>query len=288
MGPETRLALEELKADLAASQRRAALDARLWRVGMVAAAGFGLLLGAGAAPGDAQNGGGSQAGGLPALQTRVAALEAQNASQGQQIAALTARVAALEAKTQYLTVSGTETYFTGTNVHIRNGMGSTNGNPDEPLTLDPGETAVNGLGNLIIGYNALPPFPIDRSGSHYLVTGDLNAYTSFGGIAAGWANTVSAAYASTLGGRSNRSTGAFCSIVGGAFNHTDGGNTASILGGNANQASNIDSTVCGGNQNHASARFSVIGGGSGLLQGAEFGWCAGSFGAGVSGRFVSP
>ena len=284
---ETRLALDELKANLAASRRRAEREARLWRVGMVAAAAFGLLLGGGARPTDAQNGGG-QAGGLPALQTRVAALEAQNTSQGQQIAALAGRVAALEAKTQYLTVSGTDTYFTGTNVHIRNGLGSTNGNPADPFTLDPDDTAVNGLGNLIVGYNAQPAFPSERTGSHYLVMGDFNGYTSYGGIAAGWANNVSAAYASTLGGRSNHSAGAFCSIVGGAFNDTVGGHTASILGGNANRASNIDSTVCGGNQNHASARFSVVGGGSGVVQGTEFGWSAGSFGAGVSGRFVSP
>ena len=286
MDPETRLAIEEWKADLAASQRRAARDARLWRVGMVAAAAFGLLLGGAARPGDAQNG--SQAGGLPALQNRVAALEAQNASQGQQIASLTGRVVALEAKTQYLTVSGTETYFTGTNVHIRNGLGSTNGNPDDPRTLDPDDTAVNGLGNLIVGYNGFLEFTPPRTGSHTLVLGDFNSYTSYGGIAAGWDNTASAAYASTLGGRSNRSAGPFCAIVGGAFNSTLDGHTASILGGNANRARDIDSTVCGGNANQATARFSVVGGGSGVVQGTEFGWSAGSFGAGVSGRFVSP
>ncbi|HVK04399.1 MAG TPA: hypothetical protein VM490_13055 [Armatimonadaceae bacterium] len=267
---------------------------------------FALLLGVFAlllvAPPAFAQGGNSQAGGLPALEKRVAALEAQNQAQAQQIAALLAalaqetaarqsadaalanRASALENKTQYLSVSGTDTYFTGTNVHIRNGLGATNGNPANPLSTAP--TQVNGLGNLIVGYNADFGFN-NTSGSHNLVMGDANSFSSFAAIVAGQDNRASAPYASALGGRSNQAQGPYSAIVGGAFNITDG-NTASILGGNANRASDIDAVVCGGSGNRATARFAVVGGGAGVVQATEFGWSAGSFGAALQGAFRSP
>ena len=43
--------------------------------------------------------------------------------------------------------------LTGANLHIRNGLGATSGNPGSPFGAEPGPMAVNGLGNLIIGYN---------------------------------------------------------------------------------------------------------------------------------------
>jgi hypothetical protein len=234
-----------------------------------------------------------QAGGLPDLEKRLAALETKvadlaqvNTSQAAEIAALKQRLSQAEAKLVHVSVEGTEMYITGANVNIRNGLGATNGNPDDPQSTNPSATAVNGLGNLVIGYNA-GGFSVDRGGSHYLVLGDFNNYSSFGGIAAGWDNFASGPYASTLGGRSNDAEAAFSSIVGGAFNLTDG-NTASILGGNDNRASAIDATVCGGSGNRATARFSTVGGGAGILQSTEFGWSAGSFGPVIQGSFVSP
>jgi hypothetical protein len=225
---------------------------------------------------------------IAALQS---ALQAEQTARQVADAALANRATALETKTQYLSVLGTETYFVGTNVHVENGLGATNGNPDDPRATSPGDTDVNGLGNLIIGYNepgGIADFPRDREGSHNLVVGDFNYYSSFGGIAAGRDNNVLGPYASTLGGRSNRATGSFSSIVGGAFGLTDG-NTASILGGNANRASNIDACVCGGSGNHASARFATVGGGTGVVQSTEFGWSAGSLvGPFIQGSFGSP
>lgn len=303
---EARLA--HLEAELARQQREHATRSRRLKRAAGGVIALILLCSVGLRPTGAQNGNSAQAGGLPALEKRVAALEAQNQSQGQQIIALqtslaqersarmaadtllAARATTLETKTQYLSVQGSETYFTGTNVHIRNGLGATNGNPADPRALASNATQVNGLGNLIVGYNAADLFgPTERTGSHYLVLGDGNSYTSFGGIAAGWANSVTAPYASTLGGRSNRAASEWGTIVGGAFNTIrDGGSTAAILGGNANLATGLDATVSGGSGNEASARFSGVGGGGGVVQATEFGWSAGSFGGAIQGRFSSP
>src|ERR1043166_6878268 len=63
------------------------------------------------------------------LDQRVAALEAS-------LTALQARVAAVETKVQYVSVNAGEMYITGSNLHIINGLGSTD--------------QVNGLGNLVI------------------------------------------------------------------------------------------------------------------------------------------
>ena len=46
----------------------------------------------------------------------------------------------------------------GINVQVVNGLGATNGNPADPSSLDPLQTNVNGLGNLILGYNEFGNF----------------------------------------------------------------------------------------------------------------------------------
>src|SRR5262249_6627147 len=109
-----------------------------------------------------------QAGGLPALEERVADLEATNASQAAQITALQqshasqpARIAALqdrldrdeaeltalgtglmvvEAKTAPILVAGDDFTIIGKNVFIQDGSGATESD--------------TGLGNLTVGYNA--------------------------------------------------------------------------------------------------------------------------------------
>ena len=68
-----------------------------------------------------------------------------------------ATIAALKSKTAPINVSGTDLTFTGVNVHIVSGSGSTSdGTVDS--AMDSNEKAVSGksltgLGNLIIGYN---------------------------------------------------------------------------------------------------------------------------------------
>jgi hypothetical protein len=181
-----------------------------------------------------------------------------------QINALTPRVTnvenratALETKTQFVSVSGGEMFIIGTNLFIQNGLGATNGNPGNPLS----DTAftVNGMGNLIVGYNASRvPFGTDvRTGSHNLVAGDAHNYTRFGGIVAGLSNTLSGARASVTGGQSNEARGQNASVSGGVFN-TASGSDASVSGG-----------------------FNIT-------QPNPLGWSAGGDGAGGPGAFHSP
>ncbi|MCW5198701.1 hypothetical protein VU06_03010 [Desulfobulbus sp. F3] len=93
----------------------------------------------------------------------------------------------------YLTVdSKRNIYLTGANLHIRSGSGSTYG-------------ALNGLGNLIIGYNEnyspTEDMPVAaRTGSHHLVVGPYHSYSSYGGLVAGYRNTISGISSSVSGG----------------------------------------------------------------------------------------
>ena len=82
--------------------------------------------------------------------------------------------------------------LTGVNLQIVNGLGATNGNPIDPLSAT--TTAVNGVGNLIVGYNELQGVGDFRTGSHTIVTGQQNDYVSFGGLLAGWNNGISGSY----------------------------------------------------------------------------------------------
>ena len=67
------------------------------------------------------------------------------------------------------------------NVQIVNGLDSTNGYPTDPDSVDPVATVTNGLGNLIVGYNELGnPAGDDRTGSHNVVIGHGNSFSSFG------------------------------------------------------------------------------------------------------------
>ena len=82
----------------------------------------------------------------------------------------------------------------GCNVHIRSGDSSN-------LT-----TVKNGLGNLIIGYNA-PVSGQDCTGSHNLVFGDGHTYSSTGGLVAGYQNRLLGQSASVTGGWQNTAGG---------------------------------------------------------------------------------
>src|SRR5262245_38402709 len=86
------------------------------------------------------------------------------------------RVKALEDKLAHFatqTIDGLPSVvFDGVNVHIRNGLGATNGSPQNPSSTDPGVVRTNGLGNLIVGYNELRGAEgggDTRTGSHNVV-----------------------------------------------------------------------------------------------------------------------
>jgi hypothetical protein len=178
---------------------------------------------------------------------------------------------------------GDDLVFTDVNVHVRSGSGATAG-------------AVNGRGNLIIGYDEDPGSDAVRGGSHNLVIGPDHSYPNYGGFVAGQSNTISGIYATVSGGMHNIASGEGASIQGGGGNDVSYGNTAggkyssvsggrgnqasgphaSINGGVANQATEFDSSICGGFANIASGSYSAVCGG----EGNEAGGTASSVGGG--------
>jgi hypothetical protein len=101
-------------------------------------------------------------------------------------------------------VTGPHILITGANVHVRNGSGATD-NMAAPY---------QGLGNLIIGYNESPAV-VSRAGSHNLVGGSLNSFSSVGGMVFGFQNTISGPYANVLGGNVNTAVGQNSTVYGG-------------------------------------------------------------------------
>ncbi len=149
------------------------------------------------------------------------------------------------------TVQGEDTLtFSGMNLQVVNGTGSTGGTP-------------NGEGNVIIGYNTSSGD--DKSGSHNLVVGDLHTYSQFAGIVAGQNHSNTGSLSSLVGGDNNTATGT-SSFIGGGANNTAGGNVAfvggSIIGGNSNSASGNSSFAGGGEINTANGIRSFVGGGN--------------------------
>lgn len=151
--------------------------------------------------------------------------------------------------------------FEGVNLQIVNGLGETDGVPDG-FNTEPG--VVNGTGNLIIGYNE-PRFiggSSEKTGSHNLVLGEEHSYSSFGGLVAGFRNTISARGASVSGGAGNTASGPRASVSGGSGS-TASGNISSVSGGSSNTASGDFSSVSGGPNNTASGPHSSVSGGAG-------------------------
>src|SRR5262245_10182081 len=119
------------------------------------------------------------------------------------------RLAALEYKLQYVSGGPNEIVITGANLRIVNGLGDT-------------ETT-NGLGNLIVGYNEPRGVEIDvRTGSHNVVVGSQNNFSSFGGLVIGLFNEISGEYASVSAGLLNTASGNFSSVSGGQGNTASG------------------------------------------------------------------
>jgi hypothetical protein len=113
--------------------------------------------------------------------------------------------------------------FSGANVQIVDGEGSTE--------------ATNGAGNLMLGYDENPNKEV-QTGSHNLVVGPEQRYTSYGAM---------------LGGRDNKALGPYDFVV-----------------GIANKASSEGSSVSGGFENTAGFEFSSIFGGKDLSTKAEY------------------
>jgi len=180
----------------------------------------------------------------------MAQLTADLATANNTIASHNNRITNIESNTVlaldgYLMLSTNNGYdtaeFTDINVQINNNSGSTDG-------------AINGLGNLIIGYNetsaSAPSFCSDpqfthpttcssngqiwdnnvRRGSHNLILGASNSYDDYAGIVSGYNNIINNGYASVLGGSSNKATGNYSSVSGGHLNDAQGYGS-SVIGG---------------------------------------------------------
>ena len=146
--------------------------------------------------------------------------------------ALEARIAALEAKLNGLTRSGNDFIITNANLYIQSGSGYTYG-------------TINGKGNLIIGYNESRGGLSDvRTGSHNLIVGNQQNYSSYGGLVVGQINTISAPYSSVSGGYLN----------------TASGEGSSVSGGSTNTASSWYSSVSGGHQRSAGDTYGWVAG----------------------------
>jgi hypothetical protein len=191
--------------------------------------------------------------------------------------------------------------LTGVNFQVVNGLNRT-------------ET-VNGAGNILVGYDephtfastkplcsaarALTGALLDteadclaagevfgtqhKSGSHNLVLGTQNGYSSFAGIVAGRLNYSNEMYASVLGGVDNRASGRFSAIVTAQGSATRG-NSAAILGGIGNQANGSHAAVAGGVGNVANGAQSLVVGGERNEAPGEKAVVLGGFRNVVSGR----
>jgi hypothetical protein len=134
---------------------------------------------------------------------------------------LAQRVAALEDLLKHFSREKHDIFITGANLHIVNGLGSTDCGEDagEPIPDCP-----NGLGNLIVGYNE--PRPPDaetiRTGSHNVVVGRQHNFSRFGGLVVGGFNEISGRFASVSGGSGNTASGDGSSVSGGQGNTASG------------------------------------------------------------------
>ena len=175
---------------------------------------------------------------IVALQGRVAALEALLADVSRGVDPMTGQ------DTLTFGVTG------GMNLQVVNGTGTTEGD-------------VNGKGNLIIGYNENTgnAYEDTKTGSHVLVIGASNSYTSYGGVVVGKGNLISEAYASVSGGTSNRAGGYGATVSGGQINVASG-NWSSVSGGRFNEATTDNASVSGGDSNLASGNSASVSGGA--------------------------
>jgi hypothetical protein len=171
----------------------------------------------------------------------------------------------MEQLLKHFSREGEESFITGTNLHIVNGLERTDCGPeDNPIPDCP-----NGLGNLIVGYNEPRPEELGgnfRTGSHKGVVGIQHNFSRFGGIAVGVLHEISGDFAAVSGGDRNTASGMRSSVSGGLRN-TASGVHSTVSGGGVdlttgvgagNTASGDLSSVTGGSGNTAAGTLSVV------------------------------
>jgi hypothetical protein len=205
------------------------------------------------------------------VEERLAALEAKTTQQQALITSLqientnlktwkNAAVPKIEVafdRTRHMFVSGTDTIFRGTNVYIQKGAAA-------------GDVSVNGLGNLIIGFNNPRPEFNTRSGSHNIIYGDGVNYTGHHNLIGGYINSLGGNYNAILSGRYNRVS-------------SPGDTFSVLLTGQENQVFSKFSLQGTGilNRNERDHAM-ILGGRSNLITNGT--WNAGNFGAIVTGE----
>jgi hypothetical protein len=160
--------------------------------------------------------------------------------------------------------------FSGVNVQVVNGAGKTE--------------EMNGLGNLIVGYQETRPSGNVRSGSHNLVVGYNNNYSIHSGQVVGWKNTISGLWSTVSGGFHNTASGGASTVSGGQEN-TASGDFSTVSGGNKNTASGKLSTISGGQLNTALGRTSTVSGGQENTTSGDFSTVSGGEGNGAKSGF---
>lgn len=233
---------------------------------------------------------------LAAVEADLSALESSVSDMDAVPASLLAFSEHLEVLPDPENVTGSTIRISQANLQIVNGEGATD--------------TVNGLGNLIVGYNEPRPAQVDdgfittfvdpvcsdgrheteavcaengglwdrnhKSGSHNIVGGMENAYSSYGGlvvglnnvinrreavVAGGWNNVASGRQSSVSGGFGNKAS-AFQSSVSGGRGNTASAQRSSILGGWSNETSGSIATVSGGRDNEAASTGATVSGGN--------------------------
>ena len=92
-------------------------------------------------------------------------------AEGADYGSVNSREEGLETLLAGVSRSGNDIFIDGANLHIRDGSGSTDG-------------PVNGLGNLIVGYNERRGEGDDRTGSHNLIVGSQHNYSAYSSLVA--------------------------------------------------------------------------------------------------------
>jgi hypothetical protein len=210
---------------------------------------------------------------VTALQSQVAGLQSEDATFKGHIASLqsdnatlTSEVSALQGTLSKVSydphgLNGLPTLTDGgANLQIVNGTGTTHG-------------TINGLGNLIVGYDENPQSRA-QTGSHNLILGEDQEFTSYGGLVGGFFNEATGPTAAVFG-YGNTAQGSNDTVTGGILN-TASGVGSSVSGGRSNRASGDEASVSGGNHNIAGDESSVTGGYGNTASGSDSSVAAGS------------
>ncbi len=141
-----------------------------------------------------------------------------------------------------LVMQGSNVNIISANLGIEDGLGGAFSISESKYgQLLRAQEPVNGLGNLIIGYNSNGSI----TGSHNLIMGDSNNASSFGAIVSGLYNSSSAPFSTVLNGFQNNSISLCSTILGGQGNNSTG-NFSLIADGVNNVANGAYSSVVDG------------------------------------------